>query len=129
RQRGAVVQHLSHRRPYDPAPRRPPPPGRLFPIPGRETEPLRTARGRDTAARRSQRQVTRPPYWGAGPMEVAGATPLQAGHPATPSVRRGATMRATRGIASETGSGIVIVALTIVVLLCFFALAIDLWLL
>src|SRR3989454_8152467 len=54
----------------------------LFPIPGRETEPLRTARGRDTAARRSQRQVAGPPYRRAGPMEVAGATPLQAGHPA-----------------------------------------------
>src|SRR3989454_12536765 len=98
----------------------------LFPIPGRETEPLRTARGRDTAARRSQRPVAGPPYRRAGPMEVAGATPLQAGHPATPSVRRGTIMRATRGIANETGSVIVIVALTLVVLLGFLALGIDL---
>src|SRR5437016_14185801 len=60
-------------------------------------------------------------------MEVAGATPLQATQPAPQPMKRGTMMRASiRMVESETGSVIVMVALTLVVLLGFLALGIDL---
>src|SRR3989442_14432547 len=60
-------------------------------------------------------------------MELAGATPLPATQPAPQPVKRGTMMRASiRVVESETGSVIVMVAVTLVVLLGFLALGIDL---